>query len=136
MGLYAEAEDPRWTRSVNAAETDLAVRYALVELNGLPPDWLAPARWRMPTLRIVEQVLGGGEIESELKGRGGDGGWQHSMLLQRLCDTAASGIAPGVGTPLGPVASRPWQEADARPITNSVAEAKLDQVVRVLLVHG
>jgi hypothetical protein len=129
MGLYAEAEDPRWAHSVSSAEADLAVRYALVELNGLP-DWLAALA--NAHRQVVEQVLGG-EIESELKGKGGDGGW-HSMLLQslrygrievaRVLESRLVLWLRGPGMKL--------MRARHTPIT----EAKLDHVVRVLLVHG
>lgn len=129
MGLYAEAEDPRWTRSISAAEAELAVRYALVELNGLP-DWLAALA--DAHRHVVEQVLSN-EIESELKGKGGDGGW-HSMLLQslrygrieiaRVLERRLVLWLRGPGWKLMHVHHTP------------VAEAKLDQVVRVLLVHG
>lgn len=129
MGLYAEAEDPRWTRSVSASDAELAARYALVELNGLP-DWLAALADAHP--QVVERVLGG-EIESELKGTGGDGGW-HSMLLQslrygrfeiaRVLEKHLVVWLRGVGRRL------------MRARHNPVAEAKLDQVVRVLLAHG
>lgn len=129
MGLYAEAEDPRWTRSVSGAEADLAVRYALVELNGLP-DWLAALA--DAHRQVVEQVLGG-EIESELKGKGGDGGW-HSMLLQSLRYGRIE---------VARVLERRlvlWLRGPGRKLMRArhtpVAEAKLDQVVRVLLVHG
>lgn len=129
MGLYAEAEDPRWTRSLSAAQAELAVRYALVELNGLP-DWLATLA--DAHRQVVEQVLGR-EIESELKKKGGDGGW-HSMLLQslrygrfeivRVLERRLVLWLRGPGSKL--MHGRHSQ----------VAEAKLDQVVRVLLVHG
>ncbi|MCO5975193.1 NACHT domain-containing protein [Ideonella oryzae] len=128
MGLYAEAEDPRWTRSISAAEADLAVRYALVELNGLP-DWLAALADAHG--QVVEQVLGS-EIESELKGKGG-GGW-HSMLLQSLRYGRIE---------IARVLERRlvlWLRGPGRKLMHGrhspVAEAKLDQVVRVLLVHG
>jgi hypothetical protein len=129
MGLYAEAEDPRWTRSVSAAEADLAVRYALVELNGMP-DWLAALA--DAHRQVVEQVLGG-EIESELKGKGSNGGW-HSMLLQSLRYGRIE---------IARVLERRlvlWLRGPGRTLMHgrhdSVAEAKLDQVLRVLLVHG
>ncbi|WP_142277770.1 hypothetical protein, partial [Mycobacterium timonense] len=39
VGIYAEAEDPTWTSRLNGDEAELAARYALLELNGLP-SWL------------------------------------------------------------------------------------------------
>jgi hypothetical protein len=129
MGLYAEAEDPRWTRSISPSEAELAVRYALVELNGLP-DWLAALADAYP--QVVERVLGC-EIESELKGAGGDGGW-HSMLLQSL-RYGRREIARVLEDRLVRWLRGPGRKLmDARHLP--VAEAKLDQVVRVLLTHG
>ncbi|MEJ8850739.1 hypothetical protein [Variovorax rhizosphaerae] len=129
MGLYAEAEDPRWTRSVTASEAELAVRYALVELNGLP-DWLAALAVAHP--QVVERVLGG-EIESELNAKGGDGGW-HSMLLQSL-RYGRFEIARVLERRLVV-----WLRGPGRTLMrarhNAVTEAKLDQVVRTLLAHG
>jgi hypothetical protein len=129
MGLYAEAEDPRWTRSVSASEAELAIRYALVELNGLP-DWLAALADAHP--QVVERVLGG-EIESELKAKGGDGAW-HSMLLQSL-RYGRFEIARVLERRLVVWLRGPGRKL-LRARYNVVAEAKLDQVVRVLLVHG
>jgi hypothetical protein len=129
MGLYAEAEDPRWTRSISAAEAELAVRYALVELNGLP-DWLAALADAHP--QVVEEVLGN-EVESELKQTGGEGSW-HSMLLQSLRYSRIE-IARVLERRLVLWLRGPgWKLMHAR--HTPVAEAKLDQVVRVLLVHG
>ena len=34
--IYAEAEDPDWAVKLSDAEPELAARYALIELNGLP----------------------------------------------------------------------------------------------------
>lgn len=129
MGLYAEAEDPRWTRSVSASDAELAVRYALVELNGLP-DWLAALADAHP--RVVERVLGG-EIESELKAKGGDGGW-HSMLLQSLRYgrfEIARVLQDRLVVWLGGTGRRLMRSRHS-----AVSEARLDQVVRVLLAHG
>lgn len=129
MGLYAEAEDPRWTRSVSVAEADLAVRYALVELNGLP-DWLAALADAHP--QVVEQVLGG-EIESELTAKGCDGHW-HSMLLQSLRYGRIE-IARVLERRLVLWLCGPGKKL-MRGRHSPVAEAKLDQVVCVLVVHG
>lgn len=128
MGLYAEAEDPRWTRSIDALEAELAARYALVELNGLP-DWLSTLTDAYP--HVVERVLGR-EIECDLKEEGGDG-W-HSMLLQSLRYGRIE-IARVLERRLVS-----WLRGPGRQLMHSrhtpVVEAKLDQVVRVLLVHG
>jgi len=129
MGLYAEAEDPRWTRSLNESEAELAVRYALLELNGLP-DWLAALADSFGP--IVVRVLSC-ELNDELKAPGGDTGW-HSMLLQslrygrqeigRVLQVSLTDWLAGPGMAL------------IRNSHHPVAEAKLDQVIRVLLTHG
>ena len=129
MGLYAEAEDPRWTQALTASDAGLAVRYALVELNGLP-DWLAAVADAHP--QVVEDMLWG-ELDDELSRPGGDGGW-HSMLLQSL-RYGRREIARVLQRRLVD-----WLRGPGRLLMsgahNAVAEAKLDQVVRVLLTHG
>jgi hypothetical protein len=129
MGLYAEAEDPRWAKSLSESDAELAVRYALLELNGLP-DWLATLADAYSS--VVERVLGG-ELNNELKAPGGDAGW-HSMLLQslrygrqeiaRVLQTRLIDWLTGHGIAL------------MRKSHDLIAEAKLDQVIRVLLTHG
>lgn len=129
MGLYAEAEDPRWTKTLNESEAELAVRYALLELNGLP-DWLATlADGYGP---VVERVLAG-ELNDELEAPGGNAGW-HSMLLQSL-RYGRQEIARVLQTHLTEwLAGRGM--ASTRKPHNPATEAKLDQVIRVLLAHG
>lgn len=129
MGLYAEAEDPRWTRMVSASDAELAVRYALVELNGLP-DWLAALADAHP--HVIERVLGD-EVEGELKLKGGEGGW-HSMLLQSL-RYGRFEIARVLESRLVVWLRGPGRKLMRTP-HNAVAEAKLNQVTRVLLAHG
>ena len=129
MGLYAEAEDTRWAKTLSKSEAELAVRYALLELNGLP-DWLATLADAFGP--VVERVLGG-ELNEELKAPGGDAGW-HSMLLQslrygrqeiaRVLENRLTDWLAGPGIAL------------MRKSHDPTAEAKLDQVIRVLLTHG
>ncbi|RYE96416.1 MAG: hypothetical protein EOO77_40990 [Oxalobacteraceae bacterium] len=45
MGVYAEAEVPGWAAELTADETELAMRYAMLESNSLP-SWTAD-RFRM-----------------------------------------------------------------------------------------
>lgn len=129
MGLYAEAEDPRWTQALTANDAELAVRYALVELNGLP-DWLASVADAYP--QVVEQLLWG-EVENGLRGSGGDGAW-HSMLLQSL-RYGRREIARVLQRRLVT-----WLNEQGRALVSdtdgALAEAKIDQVIRVLLTHG
>ena len=79
MGIYAEAEDPLWATKLKRSEAELAARYALLELNGLP-SWLGSLAKAHPT--EVETVVGT-ELLDELLDAGGDSGW-HSMVLQSL----------------------------------------------------
>lgn len=129
MGLYAEAEDPRWTKTLSESDAELAVRYALLELNGLP-DWLATlADGYGP---VVERVLGG-ELNDELKAPSDDARW-HSMLLQSL-RYGRQEIARVLQTRLADWLAGPGM-ALMRKSHDPTAEAKLDQVIRVLLTHG
>lgn len=129
MGLYAEAEDPRWTKTLSESDVELAVRYALLELNGLP-DWLATLADAYGS--VVERVLGG-ELTDELKTPGGDARW-HSMLLQNLRHGRQE-IARVLQTRLTEWLAGPGM-ALMRKSHDPTAEAKLDQVIRVLLTHG
>ncbi|MCK9213195.1 MAG: hypothetical protein M0P52_01795 [Rhodoferax sp.] len=129
MGLYAEAEDPRWTKTLSDSDVELAVRYALLELNGLP-DWLATLADAYGP--VVERVLGG-ELTDELKTPGGDGRW-HSMLLQSLRYGRLE-IARVLQARLTEWLAGPGMALMRKP-HDPAAEAKLDQVIRVLLTHG
>ena len=129
MGLYAEAEDPRWTKTLSNGDAELAVRYALLELNGLP-DWLATLADAYSP--IVERVIGG-ELEDELNAQAGDAGW-HSMLLQSL-RYGRQEIARVLQTRLTTWLAGAGMALTRKPHSSS-AEAKLDQVIRVLLIHG
>ena len=129
MGLYAEAEDPRWAKTLSESDVELAVRYALLELNGLP-DWLATLADAYGP--VVERVLGG-ELTDELKTPGSDAGW-HSMLLQRL-RYGRQEIARVLQTRLTEWLAGPGM-ALMRNSHDPTIEAKLDQVIRVLLTHG
>lgn len=107
----------------------MAVRYALLELNGLP-DWLATlADGYGP---VVERILGG-ELKDELDAPGGDAGW-HSMLLQSL-RYGRQEIARVLQTRLIEWLAGPGMALMRMP-HDATAEAKLDQVIRVLLAHG
>jgi len=129
MGLYAEAEDPRWTKTLNEDDAALAVRYALLELNGLP-DWLATLADSYGP--VVERVLGG-ELDDELDELGGNSGW-HSMLLQSLRHGRQE-IARVLQNHLTKWLAGPGIALMRKP-HEPTAEAKLDQVIRVLLTHG
>lgn len=129
MGIYAEAEDPRWARTLREKEAELAARYALLEANSLP-DWLSALTDAHP--KIVEGVLGA-EIDHELGLPSGGGGW-HSMLLQNL-RYARPEIARLLQDRLTAWLAGPGQVLMRAP-HHPAAEAKLGLVIRVLLAHG
>jgi hypothetical protein len=76
--IAAEAEDPGWARNLSIDEAELAARFALIELNGLPSwlDSLAAAH-----AESVEAVLGT-ELIHELDEPAAKGG--HDAMLQHL----------------------------------------------------
>lgn len=129
MGIYAEAEEVGWAKKLNAEEAELAVRYALLELNGLP-EWLSALADAHAA--VVERVVGA-ELEDELAGSGESTSW-HSMLLQGLRyghRTIGQLMLPRLLSWLmGPgrlLMQQPHRQAD---------ESKIDQVISALLTHG
>ncbi|HEX6706097.1 MAG TPA: hypothetical protein VF169_15150 [Albitalea sp.] len=128
VGIYAEAEDQAWIAKLSPAEAELAVRYALLELNGLP-SWLATLGKDHP--QAVEQVIGE-EILAELAEVSGPQGWS-SMLLQTLRYGRREVVALIEGRLLT------WlrgAQAMMRPPYAAGAERKLEQVIGVLLING
>ncbi len=129
MGVYAEAEEDGWAKKLSAEEAELAVRYALLEMNGLP-DWLSALAEAHGT--VVDRVLGA-ELEDELAGSGGDNGW-HSMLLQGLRYGR-----PAVAHLMQPRLLR-WLQGPGRLLMQQphrqIDESKIDQIISVLLKHG
>jgi hypothetical protein len=129
MGIYAEAEDLLWATKLKPSEAELAARYALLELNGLP-SWLSDLANVHPT--EVETVFGA-VLLHELLDAGGDSGW-HSMVLQSLRNgkqDVAQLLLPRLDG---------WLEASGLKLMqlphSPSNEQKLSQVVGVLLVHG
>lgn len=129
MGIYAEAEDPQWATKLSPVEAELAARYALLELNGLP-SWLGSLAKAHPT--VVEAVVGA-EMLDELLDSGGDAGW-HSMVLQSLrngTQDIAQLLLPRL------VGWLAWSGSTLMQLPHSPSnEQKLSQVVRVLLAHA
>lgn len=129
MGIYAEAEDLLWATRLKPSEAELAARYALLELNGLP-SWLSDLAKAHP--KEVEAIFGD-ELLHELLDAGGDSGW-HSMVLQSLRngkqDVAQLLLPRLVG----------WLEGaglELMQLPHSRSnEQKLSQVVGVLLTHA
>lgn len=90
-GIYAEAEDPKWAANLSLDEAKLACRYALMDLNRLPP-WVEELATRHPS--AVDEVIGG-EVDDAL--RSGDD--VHGMLLgyvQRSAPAVALLILPRI----------------------------------------
>lgn len=129
MGIYAEAEDPLWATKLKSSEAELAARYALLELNGLP-SWLGDLARAHPT--EVETVISA-ELLDELLDSGGDSAW-HSTVLQSLRSSTQEVAQPILPRLVGWLA---WSGTALMQLPHSPAnEQKLSQVVRVLLVHG
>lgn len=74
--IYAEAEDPHWTIKLTEAEAELVVRYAPIELNGLPL-WIEHLVVTYP--KVVDKILG-----EELSWELAQGDQVYSMLLQDI----------------------------------------------------
>lgn len=129
VGVYAEAEEIGWARKLSADEAELAARYALLALNGLP-DWLSALTEAHG--EIVERILGA-ELEDELVGTGEDAGW-HSMLLQGL-RYGHKAVAHRIQAHLLHWIKGPGELLMQRP-HRQVDESKIDQVISVLLTHG
>ena len=77
-GIYAEAENPSWATKLSEEEAKLAVRFAPIQLNGLP-NWMESLVDVHP--RAVDAILGN-ELSWELSREPGENG--HSMLLQDI----------------------------------------------------
>ena len=129
MGIYAEAEDPLWATKLNRSEAELAARYALLELNGLP-SWLGSLAKAHP--QEVETVIGT-ELLDELLDPGGNSGW-HSMVLQSLRNGTQNVAQVFLPRLVGWLA---WSSSALMQLPHSPSnEQKLSQVVRVLLAHA
>lgn len=129
MGIYAEAEDPLWATKLTRSEAEVAARYALLELNGLP-SWLGSLAQAYPT--EVEAVVGT-ELLDELLDSGGESGW-HSMVLQALRNSTQEVVQPLLPRLVGWLA---WVGSALMQFPHSPSnEQKLSQVVRVLLAHA
>ena len=77
--LYAEAEDPSWATKLSEEEAALAVRYAPIELNGLP-TWIE---------NLVDESIQGA-VDSILGQRvelGIEKGTEVHMVIQSYCRT-------------------------------------------------
>ncbi|MET4482077.1 hypothetical protein [Bradyrhizobium sp. F1.13.3] len=77
-GIYAEAEDDRWTDRLTEEEAELATRYAPLELNGFP-SWLERLVAKYPA--AVDRILGN-ELSVSLCDAASNG--TYSMFLQNV----------------------------------------------------
>ena len=126
--LYAEAEDPSWATKLTEKEAKLAVRFAPIQLNGLP-NWIESLVDVHPD--AVDAILGN-ELSWELKrdSRAHD----HSMLLQDISS------APEPVAKLFLPRLREWLDEDGDVVDGSGdlsgATEQLRQVIGVMLKHG
>ncbi|MEK8028790.1 hypothetical protein [Pseudaquabacterium rugosum] len=129
LHFKVDTADPHWATKLKPSEAELAARYALLELNGLP-SWLGSLAKAHPTQ--VEAVIGI-ELFDDLLDAGSDSGW-HSGVLQSLRNSAqetARLMLPRLEDWLASSGSTLMQLPHS-----PVNEQKLSHVVGVLLVHG
>ncbi len=126
--LYAEAEDPLWATKLTQEEARLAVRYAPIQLNGLPL-WMEDLVAAHP--KSVDAVLGN-ELSWELKGEPGADG--HSMPLQNVK------YAPEPVARLFLPRLREWlnEAGNISDMSSDLfgAAERLRQVIEAMLKHG
>lgn len=126
--IYAEAEATDWAAKLSDAEAQLAVRYAAIELSGLP-QWIEALGDANPN--AVERTLGN-ELLWGLNRPPGEHG--HSGLLQAIGyapDRVARLFLPRLESWLD--AGRDWVN-DADNVTGMLERVR--QVTRVILKHG
>ena len=127
-GIYAEAEDSSWVTKLSEDEAKLAVRYAPVQLNGLP-NWMESLVGVHP--EAVDAILGN-ELTRELKRNPGTHGY--SRLLQNV------NHAPEPVAKLFLPRLREWLNEDGDVVYNADdlpgAAERLRQVIGVMLKHG
>ena len=126
--LYAEAEDPSWATKLTEEEAKLAVRFAPIQLNGLP-NWMESLVDVHPD--AVDAILGN-ELSWELKRDPRTHG--HSMLLKDISyapEPVAKFFLPRL---------REWLDGDGDVVDDagdlSGATERLRQVIGVMLKHG
>jgi len=128
IGIYAEAEDPLWATKLKRNEAELAARYAMLKLSGLP-SWLGSLAKAYPT--EVEAIVGA-ELFDELLDVGGDSSW-HSAVLQSLRDGTQEVAQLLLPRLVGWLA---WSGLTLMQLPHSPSnERKLSQVVGVPLAH-
>ncbi len=127
-GIHAESEDPGWAINLSVNDAELAVRYALIELNDLPVWINILGKYHSSAL---DRVLGG-ELDWCLSRAPVDGG--HSLLLQII-----SGGPEGLVRQFIPRLEG-WLDADLDlPQENENINGilgRLRQITDVILMHG
>lgn len=122
-GLYAESEDPSWASRLTVEEAGLACRYALLDLNRLPP-WLEDVALVHPTI-VVET------IENELRDELEDAGAKHSMILQDVSHASPAVISLFLGR------IRSWLKDYLATGNTAILEVdKVERAVDLVLNHG
>ena len=122
--LYAEAEDPSWATKLTKEEAKLAVRFAPIQLNGLP-NWMESLVDVHPD--AVDAILGN-ELSWELKRE--PRAHDHSMLLQNIS------YAPESVAKLFLPRLREWLDEDGNAGDSGGGTERLRQVIGVMLKHG
>lgn len=121
-GIYAEAEDSRWAQTLDLSEARLACRYALLELNRLPP-WVDDLVSHHP--QAVDSIIGS-ELAIDLRENEGS----HVILLQHLSSASGPTAAHAVRR------VREWlQEALTRDSLGSRPDT-LGRALNLVLEHG
>ena len=126
--IYAEAEAPDWAAKLGDAEAELAARYALIELNGLP-QWIEGLVDTHPN--AVDRTLGN-ELSWELNRPSGERG--HSSLLQGI-DYAPERVASLFLPRLESWLDDGGDWINGADNTTGMTE-RVRQVTRVILKHG
>lgn len=122
--IYAEAEDPKWAKSLSAEEAARAARIAAVKLNGLP-HWLAALAEDHPD--TVEQTLG----PDLSAGLGEAKSWSSYLQALRDAEPHLRGLfVPRIMSWLKGYHDRKIDDADQEHAANL-----LRQALHVLLAH-
>lgn len=126
--IYAEAEDAEWANKLSDSEARLAIRYAPMELSGLP-QWMEALVHVHPI--AVGQTLGS-ELSRELDQPPGSHG--HSSLLQAIC-YAPETVARLFLTRLGDWLDANGDRVDDASNLSGMSE-RVRQLTGAILKHG
>ncbi len=122
-GLYAESEDASWASKLTMEEASLACRYALLDMNQLPP-WLEAVAQVHPA--AVDAMIG-----NELSGELEDADAKHPMILQDVSRASSAVISLFLGR------IRPWlKDSLAKGDASILKVDKVGRAANLLLDHG